>query len=116
VFLATIDGPADALFVVEVNQKGEPVYGFRADSVIGAEDLPRELGGVVDTGRMTTGIGVVEDGKFVNADSGAVTLGAGLHHIKIYAPNTNLQVAGDFVRLYVRAPDGPLVASPVAPY
>lgn len=115
-FTATIEGPIDAIFVVETNQKGEPTYGYRADSIVGTDVLPRELGGVIDTGKMTIGVGVSEDGKFVNADSGAVALGPGVHNIKIYAPNTNLLVGGDFVRLYARTPDGAVVASAVATY
>jgi hypothetical protein len=116
VFTATVDGPFDALFLVETNQKGEPIYGFRADTVIGGADLPRELGGVVDTGKMTIGVGVVEDGKFVNAESGAATLGPGHHELRLYAPNTNLLVGGDFIRLYAKTPDGSVVGSPVASY
>jgi hypothetical protein len=116
VFTAVIDGPVEALFLVEVNQKGEPIYGFRADTLVGTQDLPRELGGVVDTGKMTIGVGVVENNKFVNEDSGTVVLGEGHHVLKLYAPNTNLLAAGDFVRLYVRSPDGGIVTSPVAPY
>ena len=115
-FTATIEGPFDALFVVEVNQKGDPVYGFRADTVIAGNELPRELGGVVDTGKMTIGIGVSEDGKFLNEDNGAVKVGPGVHNLKMYAPNTNLLVGGDFVRLYARTPDGSIVASGVVPY
>jgi hypothetical protein len=115
-FTATIDGPIDALFLVETNQKGEPVYGYRADSMIGGETLPRELGGVIDTGKMTTGVGAVEGGKFVNADNGSVKLGPGHHVLTLYSPNTNLLAAGDFVRLYVTTPGGSLVAGPVAPY
>jgi hypothetical protein len=116
VFTATIDGPVEALFLVEVNQKGDPIYGFRADTMVGGQDLPRELGGVVDTGKMTIGVGVVENNKFVNEDNGSVVLGDGHHVLKLYAPNTNLLAAGDFVRLYVRSPDGGIVASPVSAY
>ncbi len=115
-FNATIDGPFDAVFIVEVNQKGEPVYGYRADSLVGSEELPRELGGVIDTGTMTIGMAVSENGKFVNGESGSVSLAAGIHQIKIYAPNTNTLVAGDFVRIYVRTASGALVAGPIATY
>lgn len=116
VFTATIEGPFDAVFLVETNQKGEPIYGYRADTIVGGKDLPRELGGVVDTGKMTIGIGVVEGGKFVNADNGSVSLGAGAHTLKLYAPNTSLLAGGDYVRLYVRTGDGTIIASPIAAY
>src|SRR4051812_42944491 len=61
-FAAVVDGPFDALFIIETNAKGEPVYGYRADTLVSNEELPQELGGVIDTGQMTVGIGVVENG------------------------------------------------------
>ena len=115
-FTATIDGPFDALFIVEVNQKGEPIYGYRADTLVGTTDLPQELGGVIDTGSMTVGMGIVENGRFVNDENGGVTLVKGLHNITLYAPNTAHLQAGDFVRLYVRGSNGGLAKSAPAPY
>src|SRR5690349_13848946 len=35
-FRATVDGPFDAIFIVECNAKGEPSYGFRADTLSGS--------------------------------------------------------------------------------
>lgn len=115
-FSATIDGAFDAVFVIETNQKGEPIYGYRADSLVGSEELPRELGGVIDTGTMTIGLAVSENGKFISGESGSVSLPPGIHQIKIYSPNTNTLVAGDFIRLYVRTASGALAASPIATY
>ena len=115
-FSAMIDGPFDALFLIETNPKGDPIYGYRADTLVGSEDLPKELGGVVDTGTMTIGMAVSENGKFINGETGSVSLAAGPHQLKLYAPNTNLLAAGDFLRLYVRTPGGGLVASPIASY
>ena len=73
VFRATVEGPADALFLAATDQKGNPQYGFRADTVAGAEELPSELGSVVDVGRLTIWIAVVEDGKFINARTAAAS-------------------------------------------
>lgn len=115
-FDATVDGPFDAIFIVETNQKGEPTYGYRADTLVGNEDLPHELAGVIDTGSMTIGLAVSEGGKFINGDSGSVSLTAGVHQLKIYGPNTNTLAAGDFVRIYVRTAGGALVPGPVASY
>lgn len=116
-FNATVQGPIDALFVVSTNQKGEPGYGLRADTLVGREEIPPELGGVIDTGRMTVGIGAVESGgtKFLNGESGSLHLGNGVHNLTLYIPNTATLQAGTFVRLYVLA-GGVLVPGPVTPY
>jgi hypothetical protein len=115
-FQATINGPYDALFVVSTNAKGEPGYGLRADTLTGREDIPTELGGVIDTGKMTVGIGVVEGGKIVNAESGAARGGDGTHNLTLYVPNTATLQAGNHVRIYVRTPEGALLPGPIAPY
>jgi hypothetical protein len=115
-FTASIDGPFEALFVVSSNAKGEPGYGLRADTLTGAEEIPPELGGVIDTGKMTVGIGVVEGGKFINGESGSAHGGPGLHTLTLYVPNTATLQGGTFVRLYVKLPGGTLLPGPVAPY
>ncbi len=116
-FSASIDGPFEALFVVSTNAKGEPGYGLRADTLVGSQEIPTELGGVIDTGKMTVGIGVVEGGKFINGESGSVQAAPGLHTLTLYIPNTATLQAGSFVRLYVRAPgSSALVPGPVYPY
>lgn len=116
-FTASIDGPFEALFVVSTNAKGEPGYGLRADTLVGTEEIPTELGGVIDTGKMTVGVGVVEGGKFINGESGSAHAGPGLHNLTLYIPNTASLQAGSFVRLYVRAPGSTaLIPGPVTPY
>ena len=116
-FTATIDGPFESLFVVSTNAKGEPGYGLRADTLTGSEEIPLELGGVIDTGKMTVGIGVVEGGKFINGESGSAHGGPGLHNLTFYIPNTASLQGGSFVRLYVRAPGNTtLIPGPVTPY
>jgi hypothetical protein len=116
-FTAVIDGPFEALFVVSSNAKGEPGFGLRADTLTGSEEIPFELGGVIDTGKMTVGIGVVEAGKFINGESGSAHGAAGLHNLTLYIPNTASLQAGSFVRLYLRAPGGPaLIPGPITPY
>lgn len=115
-FTASIDGPFEALFIVSANAKGEPGYGLRADTLTGSEEIPTELGGVIDTGKMTVGIGVVEGGKFINGESGSAHGGSGIHNLTCYVPNTATLKAGSFVRLYVRTPGGALLPGPVTPY
>ena len=116
-FTVTIDGPFESLFVVSTNAKGEPSYGLRSDTLTGHEDIPVELGGVIDTGKMTVGIGVVEGGKFINGESGSAHGGPGLHNLTLYIPNTATLPGGSFVRIYVRAPGSTaLIPGPVTPY
>jgi hypothetical protein len=115
-FAATISGPYEALFVVSTNAKGEPGYGLRADTLTGTDEIPTELGGVIDTGKMTVGIGVVESGKFTNGESGSAHGGPGLHNLTLYIPNTATLQAGSHVRLYLRIPGGALVPGPITPY
>lgn len=117
VFRATVEGPADALYLVTTDDKGTPLYGFRADTIAGHEELPAELGSVVDIGRLTVWIAVVENGKFINTDGGSLSLiSGGTHQLKLYVPNTGNLVAGSHVRLYARTPGGTLVGGPTVAY
>lgn len=114
-FNATVDGPFDALFVVSTNERGQPGYGLRADTQTNNDEVPPELGGVIDTGKMTIGIGVSDGGTFINGENGSVRGSAGIHNFTLYIPNTAALRPGSFVRLYVRS-NGVLVPGPVTPY
>ncbi len=117
VFRATVEGPADALFLITTSEKGDPIYGFRADTIVGHEELPSELGSVVDVGRLTVWIAVVEGGKFINAEGGTLgNLPAGTHQLKLYVPNTGNLTPGHSLRLFARAPNGGLAAGPIVRY
>ncbi|AKV01944.1 hypothetical protein AKJ09_08607 [Labilithrix luteola] len=116
VFTTRIDGPVNALFLVTCTQKGDPLHNFRADTVMGQEELPAELGTVVDVGRMTEWIAIVEDGKFINHENSRIDIRSGSHDLKLYVPNTGMLRGGSFIRLYARAQGGTLVAGPVVPY
>jgi hypothetical protein len=115
-FTMTVEGPFDAVFLVSVSPKGEPVYGLRADTLTNAQEIPPELGGVIDTGKMTIGVGVVEGGRFINGESGSVHAGPGTHNLTLYVANTATLNAGANVRAYVRVEGGPLIPGPIAPY
>ena len=117
VFRTTVEGPLDALFLVTTSDKGKPSHGFRADTIVGHEEVPPELGSVIDVGRLTTWIAVVEDGKFLNSENGTLgLLGPGRHELKLYIPNPGNLLPQSYLRLYARAPGGDLVAGPVIPY
>jgi hypothetical protein len=119
VFTATVEGPADALYLVTVDERNEPIHGFRADTVSGHTELPTELAaaGQVDVGRFTVWMALVENGKFINRENGALgDLTAGPHQLKMYVPNTGTLRAGHHLRLYARAPGGAIVGGPSVPY
>ena len=60
---------------------------------------------------------MVEDGKFINTDGGALgTLATGTHQLKLYVPNTGNLAPKSHLRLYARSPNGGLVASPNVSY
>lgn len=115
VFTATVDGPFDAVFIYSTNEKGEPTQGLRADTIVAANEIPPELGSVVDTGKMTFGLGVVENGKMINAENGSVRVSGGAHQLTFYVPNSANIKEGDYVRLWVRA-GGALIASAPVKY
>jgi hypothetical protein len=117
VFTATVEGPADALFIVRSTEAGKPLHGFRADTIFGHEELPPELGSVVDVGRLTVWIGVVEDGRFINGESGTMpTLSSGAHALTLYVPNTGNLRPGTHLRIFTRHPSGQIVGGPVILY
>jgi len=119
VFTATVEGPADALFIVTTDEKGEPIHGFRADTIQGGEELPQELAaaGRVDLGKLTPWIAIAENNKFLNLDNGKLyPLAAGPHVLKMYVPNTGTLLAGAHLRLYARHPSGTLVGGPITAY
>lgn len=119
VFTATVEGPADAIYIVTTDEKGAPVHGFRADTIGGGEELPQELAaaGQVDIGKLTVWIAVVENNHFINDDGGKLgRLAPGPHALKMYVPNTGTLRPGSHLRLYARAPGGAIVGGPVVPY
>jgi hypothetical protein len=111
VFTATVVGPAKALYLSVANEKCDPVGGFRATTSVGNEPAPAELGGALELGRMSGGIGVEEQGKFVNADNGAVFLSPGPHAVKLYAPNLGTLREGSVVCAYAIGTDGSVARS-----
>ena len=118
VFTATVEGPLTALFLTTVDEKGNPLHGFRADTVNGHTELPPELAaaGQIDVGRMTVWIAVVENNRFVNEENGSVSLSPGPHSLRLYVPNTGTLRPNSHLRLYGRAPNGAIVGGPTVPY
>lgn len=116
VFLADVEGPLDAIFIVATDEKGVMSGLFRANTLVGAEEAPEELGGTLELGRMTSGIGVMEDGKWINRENGSIGISEGRHHLTLYVANTGALHAGVYLRLIGRVPGGGLVKGPVISY
>ena len=97
----------------------EPRYNdpaLLANTLVGAEEAPEELGGTLELGRMTSGIGVMEDGKWINRENGSIGIPEGRHHLTLYVANTGALHAGVYLRLIGRVPGGGLVKGPVISY
>jgi hypothetical protein len=110
-----IDGPVAALFVLSSDASGAPNGEYDADTLVGAQDLPKDIG-VTLKGRNTAGLGVFEGDKLVSLADGSVTLGAGKHKLAIYFANTGVLTPGGSVVVFAQAPDKSIVKGPVATF
>ena len=82
-FIAEVDAPIAALFLVGVDDSGKPTGTFQADTLVGQSEGPAELG--AKPGGGTSGLGVFEADKALSSTDG--TLGAvatGPHHFTLY--------------------------------
>jgi hypothetical protein len=116
VFNARIEGPARALYISAANEKCDPIGVFRLSTSIGDEPAPPELGGALELGRMSGGIAVEENGKFVNAENGAISLSPGPHDLKLYVSNLGTLRDGSVVCVYAIGGDGSVAKSPPLNY
>ncbi len=108
-FVTQVDGPIAAVFLVSVDEQGKPTGQYQADTLVGDQPGPPDLGG--RTGGTTSGIGVVEGGKLLNAKDGSLPpLGAGPHHLTLYVAESATLKSGTKLRVYFQRPDRSLVA------
>ena len=113
-FTAQVTGPISALFLVSSWPNGNPNGTFHANTLVANQQAPKEFGGELEQGKFTGGLGVQENGQFVNNDAGSIKpLAAGPHTLTIYTANTGTLTPGTHVTLWAQAPDGALVKSPV---
>src|SRR4051812_15876589 len=64
-FVMQVDGPVAAFFLVSVDDQGAPTGHYQADTLVGDQPGPEQLGS--RSGGTTSGIGVVENDKLLNA-------------------------------------------------
>jgi hypothetical protein len=115
-FAVEIQGPFDALFLVTVDDQGRPAGQFRANTLVGSEPAPEELGGTLDLGKLSVGIGVTEDGKFLNRPDGSLPAIEGAHKLVLYVPGNGKLKEGMKLRLLARTPGRALVMGPIFAY
>lgn len=112
VVVAEMDGPATALFVTTVTDKGEPTGDFQADTLVGDETQPIELSLVGPQGKTSAGLFVFEGDQSLNATDGSLKpIPSGHHKLTLYfADHPSVK---DGIRLYALSPDGSLKKSPI---
>jgi hypothetical protein len=108
-FTSDVDGAVAALFLLSVDESGAPTGQYQADTLVGQTESPKELGAKPGSG--TSGLGVVEGEKMLNAADGSLSeLGPGMHRLVLYvAPSPGLP-PGTRLRVYVQRPDKTLIA------
>ncbi|MFO0740467.1 MAG: hypothetical protein U0270_31510 [Labilithrix sp.] len=85
VFEAELDGPAMAIAVMSVDDKGEPNGAFSADTYVGTQPIPPEVSSVLKQGKTTAGVAIYENDKVVNKKDGSLApLAAGKHKLVIH--------------------------------
>jgi hypothetical protein len=108
-FVVNADGPVAAIFLVSVDDQSKPNGEFQADTIVGSNESPKELG--AKPGKGTSGLGVFEGDKMLNAADGSLTaIGAGPHRVVVYVASNGAIHTGTKLRVYVQRPDKSLVA------
>jgi len=116
VFDVVVDGPVMAFVVVSVNATGQPDGAFSADTYVGGQTPPPEASIAMQPGKATSGIGVFENNKLVNASDGSLTpLADGRHNLVLYvSPSSELAKPKGSFRAYAIYDDKSVVESPTA--
>jgi hypothetical protein len=111
-FDAVVVGPITQIFLFQTDAKCGTSGSFRSDTLVGTQEAPPELGGTLELGRLALGMGVQENGKFINKETGAIPpLDAQRHTLRLYIGNTNALQPGTHACLFALQPDGVLVRS-----
>jgi hypothetical protein len=108
-FVTQVDGPIAAVFLVSVDDKGAPNGQYQADTLVGDVTSPTELGARPGSG--TSGLGVTEGDKLLNAKDGSLpALAPGPHRLTLYVATTATLKPGVKLRVYVQRPDKTLIS------
>jgi len=108
-FVTHIEGPVTAVFLASVDDQGKPTGQYQADTLVGDTLGPSELGAKPGSG--TSGLGVAEGDRMLNAKDGSLPpLGAGPHRLTLYVAESATLRSAKKLRVYVQRPDRSLVA------
>ncbi|MDB4998114.1 MAG: hypothetical protein JWM74_5546 [Myxococcaceae bacterium] len=110
-----IDGPVTALFVLSSDASGAPNGEYDADTLVGGQDIPKDIG-VTLKGHNTAGLGVFEGDKLVSAADGSLNLPAGKHKLTVYFANTGVLTPGASVVIFAQGADKSVVKGPVSTF
>jgi len=111
-FVARGEGPVSAVFLVAVDAGGKPAGTFQADTLVGADESPSELGAKPGSG--TLGLGVFEGAKMLNGTDGSLqAVGAGAHDFVLYVAPSPALTPGMRLRVYLQRPDKTLIAGAI---
>jgi len=112
-FTAEVTGPISALFLQSTDERGEPDNLFRVNTMFNAEEAPMGLGGSLELGQFSPGIGVYEGGKLINRSDGSVKIAEGLHTLTLYTSNPGALHSGSRVRLFAVLADKSVIHGPI---
>jgi hypothetical protein len=107
------DGAATAFLVVTTDGSGMPNGEFTADTFVGSQTLPSEVGANLNTGKHTAGLAVYEGDKLLNGKDGALTaLAEGKHKLAFHVSSKDAPTSGSY-KVMALLPDKSLVSSSV---
>jgi len=112
-FVTDVTGPLTALFLMSTDERGEPDNHFRMNTMVGIEEAPQQFGGTLELGRMSSGVGVMEAGKWINKPDGSVDIPAGPHRLTLYTSNMGGLQSGRHLRLFGVLSDKSVVKGPI---
>jgi hypothetical protein len=113
VFDLEVDGAATAVILAATDKDGMPNGEFSADTFVGHQTLPPEVGGNLNQGHFTGGVAVFENDKLINAKDGSVSLADGKHKLKLYVSAKDAPKASAY-KAMVMTSEKVLVSGPVA--
>jgi len=113
-FEVEVFGPITTLYLMTVDEQGEPDGRYRVNTLVGESEAPKALGGTLEKGRFSAGLGAFENGKLVNrADGSLEPLDAGRHLLKLYTSNPGSLQPGLKMRAFAELPDRSIIKGPV---
>ena len=108
-------GPLTAIYILSTDEHGEPDGVFRVNTLASDSEAVSSLGGLLEKGRFSPGLGLFEGGKILNKNDGSLgELPSGRHILKAYTANSGSLRQGMRIRAFGELPDRSLVKGPIA--